>query len=143
MGTVTLPGVAASVARARQFIEAALVDQGIPRETRNDVVLVASELAANAVVHGGGSPDTFEVAYEIGTDRVTVRVLDAARSATGPVRLSPDERRPSGRGLQIVERLADWSERIVDGRREVQANMDLPSPIHQEETERASADEER
>ena len=37
--------------------------------------------------------------------------------------LTPDERRPAGRGLQIVEQLAAWSERVVDGRREVRAEL--------------------
>jgi hypothetical protein len=41
------------------------------------------------------------------------------------VALSPDERRSAGRGLQIVEQLADWSERVVDGRREVRAELVL------------------
>jgi hypothetical protein len=41
------------------------------------------------------------------------------------VALSPDERRSAGRGLQIVEQFADWSERVVDGRREVRAELVL------------------
>jgi hypothetical protein len=34
-------------------------------------------------------------------------------------------RGPAGRGLNIVERFAQWSEGVVDGKREVRAEMRL------------------
>jgi hypothetical protein len=42
-----------------------------------------------------------------------------------PVALTPDQQRPAGRGLGIVERLAEWSERVVDGQRGVCAELTL------------------
>ena len=111
-GTLSLPGVAASVGAPRRFVDAALAGAGLPRAVRHDM-LVVGELTTNAVIHGSRAGDRLEIAYEVDAHRVTVRVLDAARSGSGPVCLSPDERRPPGRRLQIVQSQADWSERIV------------------------------
>jgi hypothetical protein len=63
------------------------------------------------------------VQYKLEAGRLSIVVCDAARSPQAPVSLTADDHRPAGRGLQIVERLAESSERIVDGRREVPAEL--------------------
>jgi anti-sigma regulatory factor (Ser/Thr protein kinase) len=89
-----------------------------------DALLVAHELAANAITHGSSARDEIEVQAELLRDRLRLTVYDRARRST-PVAFTADERRESGRGLQIVGRLAEWSERIVAGRREVSAELPL------------------
>ncbi|MFD5403370.1 ATP-binding protein [Streptomyces griseorubiginosus] len=71
----------------------------------SDALLVTSELATNAILHGGGITD-FDVCVE-GPD---VRVSVSDRSTALPVAQEPVDRqgrwRPGGRGWPIVCRLA-------------------------------------
>ncbi len=121
----TLPAEPASVAAARSFLDRALEEAGIEHARRADALLVTSELVTNAITHGSGPGDWISVALRLEMGRLRIRVLDGARGRTVPVALTPDEQRPGGRGLSIVDRLAEWSERIVDGRREVCAELTL------------------
>jgi anti-sigma regulatory factor (Ser/Thr protein kinase) len=107
-----LPPETASVRLAREFarriLEAAHVDRV------DDVMLVASELVTNAVLHA--STD-LEVVIDVGTTSVRLEVADGSTQPAVKQPLSEDE---SGRGLVIVETLSDrWgSESIVgDGKR--------------------------
>jgi len=92
---------------------------------------VVSELSSNAIVHGGrgNAPDEqIEVGYLFDGGDLTLSVRDPARGRSAPVTLTAEAWRDSGRGLQIVDWLAEWSERIIDGRREVQARLNLHPP---------------
>lgn len=88
--------VPASVADARRFVSEVLgTEPGAPL-----VLLLVSELATNAVVHGKG-------AYEIRVvpgDRVRVEVWDEGLER--PHRVAVGAEATSGRGLRIVEELA-------------------------------------
>jgi len=120
-----------SVARARRLLDQFLSGAGVALETRFDAVVVAGELLANAVTHGSRPGDHIEFDYAVGSGAIDLCVRDCARRRSVPVPLTADEQRPSGRGLQIVDRLAVWSERIVGGRREVRARIairDRPDP---------------
>jgi anti-sigma regulatory factor (Ser/Thr protein kinase) len=119
----TLQAEPASIAQARALLEQTLVDAGVDKPRRFDALLVASELVTNAVSHGSRPGDEISVSFELDGCRLSIVVRDQARARTGPVSLTPDEQRPAGRGLGIVDRLADWSERMSDGRREVRAEM--------------------
>jgi anti-sigma regulatory factor (Ser/Thr protein kinase) len=92
------------VAQARRFVEGALA--GCPALA--DVVLLTSELSTNAVQHSAtGRGGTFIVAISHGPGRVRVTVTDGG-SATRPA-VAPEaaELAVSGRGLLLVDVLAD------------------------------------
>jgi hypothetical protein len=67
---------------------------------------------------------------EIEVEAELSAIVSVSRSSTGPGLSSSRGHRcehcESGRGLQIVGRLAEWSERIVAGRQEVSAKLPLP-----------------
>lgn len=129
--TLTLPGRADQVRVARRWL-AELV-AGLP--AADDIVLVASELAANAVrhSHSGRSSGSFTLRVTVGADLVRIEVADAGgqwgfrpdrgfrlgrgfRSGRGfrPGRVGPGQgglpdQCQRGRGLAIVASLAsDW-----------------------------------
>jgi anti-sigma regulatory factor (Ser/Thr protein kinase) len=93
------------LAAVRRFVEMAAASAGIDGTRRSDIVLAASELAANSVVHGGGSgrarvwqePDAF--LFEVADQGV---IDDALAGRRLP---SPDQL--NGRGLWIVNQLCD------------------------------------
>lgn len=89
-------------AAARSFVRRTLVDWGVAKV--DDVVLMVSELFTNAVLHGDGD---VEVVLSLSGDHVRLEVADGGGV---PV---PSEVRPptpdaiTGRGLAIVDALAD------------------------------------
>lgn len=97
---VYLP-VPASVAAVRHFVGDALARWGLHRLV-GDAALVTSELATNAVVHGA-SPFRTSVALVDGAVRVAIE--DA--SASWPQRQQALPNDQDGRGMAIVEALAD------------------------------------
>jgi anti-sigma regulatory factor (Ser/Thr protein kinase) len=119
----SLPAEQRSVSVARHVLRDLLERCDIRGEQRRDALLVATELVANAVNHGSHSGDEIDVEFSVERRRVCICVRDRARGRSAPLALTPDESRAAGRGLQIVQQLADWSERIVDGRREVRAEL--------------------
>jgi anti-sigma regulatory factor (Ser/Thr protein kinase) len=91
-----------SVAGARHFVKDLLSDQ--PRETVEAAELMTSELATNSVRHARSD---FELAIHRSRDEIRVEVSDHGEGR--PVLRSPTVRDQSGRGLQIVQALAeDW-----------------------------------
>jgi anti-sigma regulatory factor (Ser/Thr protein kinase) len=97
-----------SVTDARLFVRDALGDQ--PREVMDVAELITSELTANCVRHAGTD---FELAIDSG-GQIRIEVRD--RSSRVPRLLSPASHELAGRGLQIVDALADdWGVAAVDG----------------------------
>jgi anti-sigma regulatory factor (Ser/Thr protein kinase) len=113
-----------SVSEARALLRGALRGSGIDRQRARDVLLVTSELVGNAILHGSRPGDRVEVEFQLAEHRLSLCVRDAGRGAA-PQPLALGAERTAGRGLAIVSRLARWSERVVDGRREVRAEIDL------------------
>ncbi|GAA1243225.1 ATP-binding protein [Kitasatospora nipponensis] len=109
------------VGRCRDFAFDALADWGwLPALDQHgedavaDVLLVVSELVANACQHAGGAT---ELALHGGPHRVRIEVTD--RSTRPPEPRPPgDPARPGGHGLLVVNRLAeDWGcRRRPDGK---------------------------
>ncbi|MDQ1361545.1 MAG: hypothetical protein QOJ44_1922 [Acidimicrobiaceae bacterium] len=95
-----LAGVPASVAQARRFAIEALGD--LPGDIVNDVAVMVSELATNALVHAATS---FTVSVDRRERMVHVEVTDVGSGI--PTRRSPGETEAHGRGLAIVEELSD------------------------------------
>jgi anti-sigma regulatory factor (Ser/Thr protein kinase) len=94
--------------RARRFVAAELV--GLAAETIETIALMVSELATNAVIHGRSG---FSVALSRSAREVRVEVAD--EGAGVPAVRNPDRQQASGRGLRLVDNLADdWGTRSVD-----------------------------
>ena len=102
---------ASSAALVRRAIAADLAERDIPVDAADDVVLVASELVGNAVVHAGPALDgDLAVTWEVAPDGVMVEVDDA--SADLPQLRAASDTESGGRGLRIVASLADdWGVR--------------------------------
>ena len=101
----TFPRVAESVPTARHFVTNAVGD--VPPEILDRVALLVSELATNAIRHGGTD---FTVRVDQTPDEIAVQIADAGEGT--PILRQAQPRDASGRGLQIVEALADsWGVR--------------------------------
>lgn len=100
---LVLPGLEAMAATVRESVRALFKDH--PR--CEDAVLIANELATNAIRHSpAGDPDgTFELRIHTVPGAVRISVTDPGHHAwKTPER---DELDDGGRGLAIVLRLAD------------------------------------
>jgi anti-sigma regulatory factor (Ser/Thr protein kinase) len=123
---LSIPAQRGSLAQVRRQVRAFLAEHDVREDQRNPAVLVTHELAANAIVHGSaGDSGSVSITIELEPRSLVIRVLDAAHSETGPAALEPTSWRESGRGMLMVGRLATWSDRLIDGRREVRAELRL------------------
>jgi len=112
-GVTRLPFASRSLRTARLELTAFLTQHAVNAAASNDAVLVLAELAANAVRHGAPQADgTFEARWVLRHDTLVLSVLDGGHSGTVHV-MHVDQSAVSGRGLAIVDRLADrwWIER--------------------------------
>ena len=95
-----------SIREARLFVLGQL--DGLPTETREEVALIVSELASNAVLHAR-TPYTVALKLKPSATRLRIEVRDqdsAQFTASGE---PPPSNRLHGRGLLIVSRVAaDW-----------------------------------
>lgn len=122
----TFPSTQASMSAVRRFVE--LHTQGNP--CSDDSVLVADELATNAVQHTAGVD--FTVILLVSAGGVMVMVLAAPLSATVPHICSDGVRGRDngerGRGMVIVEALAsEWGVGMVNGMQAVHATLTTPA----------------
>src|SRR5699024_8949894 len=117
-----LPPATDSVRRARRLVNEACASWG--REV-SAIELVASELVANAVVHGRGT--VLLRMQDIG-DGVRLEVEDA--NPVPPAHLEPSVARVGGFGMQIVQRLADWGWRPSGLGKVVWARVHQDATVH-------------
>jgi anti-sigma regulatory factor (Ser/Thr protein kinase) len=89
-----------SASASREFVRGAVSD--LPGVVQESLVLMTSELATNALVHAGSG---FEVTIDRTPVRVRIEVTD--EGAGDPQVQSPASHEPHGRGLRIVDTLAD------------------------------------
>jgi len=99
---VTLPAGLESTTSARHFAEQTLRGWGITGEAFETTRLLVSELVANAVTHAATAA---EMILDLSDRRLRVEVRDEAGGR--PERRDPGLEEPTGRGLLIVEELAD------------------------------------
>jgi anti-sigma regulatory factor (Ser/Thr protein kinase) len=87
---------------ARNFV----VDHGsaLPDDVMNDAELLVSELVSNAVLHG--SP-AITLCVDVDPPRIEVGVRDEGKALPTPAVEPPPPSLPRGRGLVIVDRLAN------------------------------------
>jgi anti-sigma regulatory factor (Ser/Thr protein kinase) len=111
LGTLAVRHDPTSAAIVRRSIADDLATQAIDPSSIDDVVLVASELVGNAVVHTAANLDhELDVTWDISPDAVLVQVVDGSTDLPRP--RSTSETQAGGRGLSIVASLAlDWGVR--------------------------------
>ncbi|HUP99512.1 MAG TPA: ATP-binding protein [Aeromicrobium sp.] len=98
-----------SAAAARGFVRSSLDDLDVPEPPLEDAVLMTSELVTNALLHARG-----EIEIRLDSDGHRVRIEVRDRNSRVPVFSAVPVDATSGRGLFLVEKLAeDWG---VDSR---------------------------
>ncbi|WP_435062010.1 ATP-binding protein [Amycolatopsis thermoflava] len=97
-----LPEEAPAAGQAREFATSALQAWEVPPDTREDIVLAASELVTNAVEHGQGE---VTVVLRQNGDRLLLRVWDDDVHVPVPRPAEQDSVR--GNGLVIVEAVSE------------------------------------
>ncbi|WP_214109309.1 ATP-binding protein [Acrocarpospora catenulata] len=122
LGQAELPGVTASVPIMRRFVHGVLLSAGCTHI--DDALLLLTEVFTNAIKHtDSGRIEGGSVRVKVArpTDAaVRVSVVDAGSPHTKPELRTSDGESPSGRGLQLVDRLAsswgyyeDWGSQVV------------------------------
>ena len=102
-----LPHTLAAPGLARRYLAARAATW--PAELQELVVLLASELVTNAVLHGRGP---VELRLSDDGDRIKIEVNDGDPDPLPPSAAIPPDGQHSGRGLLIVDSLADrWGSR--------------------------------
>ncbi|MEU6314501.1 ATP-binding protein [Streptomyces sp. NPDC047014] len=121
-----LTGTKDAVTRCRDFTRAALVAwqwMAASREKSEDVLLLVSEMVANACLHAGGPQ---ALLLDCTDERLRIEVTDGSPEPPAP-RLRPDPARPGGYGLLIVERIARrWGSVPTAEGKYVWAEIDTP-----------------
>ncbi|MFC9219225.1 ATP-binding protein [Streptomyces hygroscopicus] len=108
--TMTLPAEPCRVPEVRRCVGVQLGLWGVADDDLHSAVLVVSELVGNAAVHGRAG---MCVSLRLDARRLSLEVIDwgappaSPSSATGRSDECEDEH---GRGLSIVEHLAEWIE---------------------------------
>ncbi|WP_017933072.1 ATP-binding protein [Nocardioides sp. Iso805N] len=97
-----LAATVTSIAAARSIVAGA--GMALPSPVRDDAVLLVSELMSNAVRHGGS---WVRLKLTISEDAFTVAVHDDGPGMPIMRNGTRDASLGSGRGLQIVDRIAD------------------------------------
>jgi anti-sigma regulatory factor (Ser/Thr protein kinase) len=88
---------------ARHLVLELLRAWGVPHD-REDAALLVTELVSNVVDHVGGTDDlTLEV--RVSDDRLRIAVVDG--SSIRPVVQELSHDRPRGRGIRMVQAIAD------------------------------------
>jgi serine/threonine-protein kinase RsbW len=119
-----LPRDAVSVPVSRQVLDSCLETLGVTPDTRADIALALSEACANVVLHAGPGEE-YEVQVSTRDRRCVIEVVNtgggdgAPASVVGafladdPVPVTAEH----GRGLQIIDAVADNLELTSTGRR--------------------------
>ncbi|HEV8652911.1 MAG TPA: ATP-binding protein [Actinomycetes bacterium] len=108
---VKLDPLPQSAGRARQFVQRTLGTWQVVATTVETAVLLANELVTNALRHGRG-----RVALRVEKRRRSVRVSVHDADPRPPRPAAPDPEAENGRGLRLVELLAErWGTEPVPG----------------------------
>jgi anti-sigma regulatory factor (Ser/Thr protein kinase) len=117
----SIPADPAELAAARQFAQARLDEWGIP-SLADSTKLVVSELATNAVLHGGSAPE-----LSMKLDGLVLRIEVRDTSAALPQVKPHSETATTGRGMVIVEALSsNWGAEADDSGKVVWCELAAP-----------------
>jgi anti-sigma regulatory factor (Ser/Thr protein kinase) len=100
---VELPAVPQSAARARQLVENTLRAREVDAQIVETAVLLTSELITNAIMHTNHGPLTLDV----GNNGIRIRISVGDTSSELPSVAPLNEETEHGRGLWLVQILAD------------------------------------
>ncbi|MFF9086151.1 SpoIIE family protein phosphatase [Streptomyces sp. NPDC014991] len=118
------PGDAEALIQARHMIRAAVRAWGA-RDRADEIELVADELITNALIHTEGSAIVTLRALDGSDHRLRIEVEDS--SSALPRRREAGEQGVSGRGLLLVDRLADvWGVEARGGGKAVWCEFRIP-----------------
>jgi two-component sensor histidine kinase len=124
VGALAVRHEPASAARIRSAIAADLEQRAVAAGAVDDVILVASELVGNAILHTSADDD-LDVSWDVESDCVTITVRDD--SDAEPLLRRANETDTHGRGLTIVAALsADWGVAHTGRGKRVWAQIPLP-----------------
>jgi len=98
-----LPPTPASVTTARRLLRELLIVWGVPHD-RDDAALLVTELVANVVDHVRGEAD---LTLELSLSETWLRIGVVDGSSIRPVVQELSHERPRGRGMRMVEAIAD------------------------------------
>ncbi|MFJ9774337.1 ATP-binding protein [Kitasatospora sp. NPDC101157] len=124
-------GSARCARRGLAFVRTTMARWRIDADSRavDDALLVTAELLANAADHAGG-PLALDVRLD--PDRRTLRIaVTDALSDPPRIAASPPADQPHGRGLRIIDRLANaWGTSPAGAGKTVWAELGLPPADH-------------
>ncbi|MFE4664868.1 ATP-binding protein [Streptomyces sp. NPDC056716] len=110
-----LPAAPASVGAARRRVRAVLDGWQLAEETRDDAVVVTSELVTNAVTHSASEYVICRLRRTPQLLRIEVEDQNRGAARPTPRRSGPDDQ--SGRGLLLVAAVsADWGVEVAPDR---------------------------
>jgi anti-sigma regulatory factor (Ser/Thr protein kinase) len=116
----------ACVATIRRRLGDWLASTGVDSETGFELLVVASELATNAILHDGGDPVTVQAQRTDDAIELAVHTVDMPEGRK-PVVRDAEPFVETGRGLHIVSQLTDACDIRTDGRhRTVWCRRTLP-----------------
>lgn len=117
---IELDATPAAVGSSRRFVQATLLAWKLDSLV-DTATLLTSELVTNVVLHAR-MPFRLSITLD---DDVTVEVADG--STAEPVRAEGDPTAERGRGLQVVDALADrWGTRLEEAGKTVWFSLDIP-----------------
>ena len=120
----------AEVGRARRWARSRLAGSGIgvDEPLAETLILLVSELVTNAVVHTG-CPAVLRLLLPGGAEAATVRLEVADSSARPPAPRHADGDETNGRGLELVDGLADrWGWNLEGAGKSIWCEVDRCSP---------------
>jgi anti-sigma regulatory factor (Ser/Thr protein kinase) len=101
--SIDLPPTAGSVIAARRVVRELLAVWEVPHD-REDAALLVTELVANVVDHVRGEVD---LTLELSQSDTWLRIAVVDGSSIRPVVQELSHERPRGRGMRMVEAIAD------------------------------------
>jgi anti-sigma regulatory factor (Ser/Thr protein kinase) len=126
LAELRIPSVRTAAETARRWLEAIAVP--LPEDRLDDLKFCANELVINSIIHGGKQADIV-LTVEVGRDSVRVVVTDEGRRGRRPVLREAGLEDTSGRGLRLVQAIADRWGVHREGLTSVWFEIDRPAPI--------------
>lgn len=128
--SLDLPDDAASVPLCRHVTRVILEQMKIDQDRRQEIELALGEAAANVVRHAYPHPgNQYHVEVELNDGMLRLSVLDHGQGFTRDTVPDPDEAQLGGRGVQLIEQIADvaWFECVKGQGTKLVAEFAIPA----------------